>query len=204
LVVLGQTHQVVDEVLQVVFSAVVLSLQSESTVLCSLVLQPSFCVSLRQVKLSESIAVLHLIMVVSSFIKEPKRLAPTFVRPIMVHVFPGSRFEGLIELGSLGKTTQSLFYILPVDVAEAQHVVDDEEVLIEADSVGGREGGELGEGSLVAADGIAKLLDVIVEFAEDTVGDEGVGVGAGEYVLEDLDGLVLAHEGRLLWCRCLG
>jgi hypothetical protein len=165
LVILRQANQVVHEVLQLVLAVLVLPLQGQSAVFASEVLQVNFGVCLRKVKQSECVTILHLLMVDSSLIEEAEGAALGLEGAIVVAIRARSFSKSLVNLFCLGQATKTLLVIFSVDVTESQHVVDNDEVLIESLRFLGREVGERGEGKLVALEGVAKLLDVVVELA---------------------------------------
>lgn len=75
LIILSQPNQIVHEIFQLILAVLVLSLQSESAVFASKVLQAKLGVCLRKVKQSQCIAILHLLMIDSSLIKKAEYAA---------------------------------------------------------------------------------------------------------------------------------
>lgn len=108
-----------------------LSLQGQSAILASKIFQAKFGICLRKVKESQCIAILHLLMVDSSLIEEAEGATLSLEGPIVVAIRTRSFLECLVYLLCLGQTAEALLVIFSIDVAESEHVVDDDEVLIE-------------------------------------------------------------------------
>jgi hypothetical protein len=101
-------------------------------------------------------------VVIAALVKEAERSSFCLEGSIMVHILAWYLLKSLINLTCLHQATDTLIDILSVDVTKAEHVVDYNKVLIELSRFLRSELDELLQRILIAPNGIAELLDLIV------------------------------------------
>lgn len=151
-----------------------LSFESESTEFGCLVLEVNFGVSLGQVKESQSVVFLNLFKVISSLVVEIELPSIAFVWSVVVSVNTWVLFTSLVSVKRFAQTTNATFEIFPVDKAESQHIVTDNEVLVEFWDLFGLELGQFNQGLSITFNWVIILFNVWVNFSQNAVWDEVV------------------------------
>ena len=108
-------------------------------------------------------------MINSSFIEEAKGSSVWFKRSIVVAIRSWNFLESLVNFFSFDETSHPLLVIFPIDVTETEHVVYDDEVVVEGMNLLWCKLRESCKCCLVAFERIVKLLNIIVEFTQCTV-----------------------------------
>ena len=137
-------------------------------------------------------------MIDSSLIEKAESSSLWFERSIVVAIRARSFLVCLVDLFCLKETSHSLFVIFPVDVAESEHVVDDDEVVVEGVNL---LRGKLCESCLVAFERITQLLHIVVEFSQQAVRDELVPACRSQQSFQHLNRFVFVHERSFLGRR---
>ena len=140
-------------------------------------------------------------MINSSFIEKAERSSLRFERSIVVAIGARSFLVCLVNLFCLKETSHSLFVIFSVDVAECEHVVGDDEIVVEGVSLLRRKLCESCQCCLVALERITQLLHIVVEFSQQTVRDEVVPACRPQQSFQHLNRFVFVHERSFLGRR---
>lgn len=140
-------------------------------------------------------------MIDSSLIEKAESSSLRFERSIVVAIRARSFLVCLVDLFCLKETSHSLFVIFPVDVAESEHVVDDDEVVVEGVNLLRGKLSQSCQCCLVAFERITQLLHIVVEFSQQAVRDELVPACRTQQSFQHLNRFVFVHERSFLGRR---
>ncbi len=123
---------------------------------------------------------LDVLEVVSALVVEIELSTVRFVRPIMISISASTFEVGLIDLVSLTKTSKSFLILFPINKAQAQHIISDNKVLIKAINLTDGQLGQLRQGTHIGLNRIISLLNIGIEFSQQTIYDKFIIVFGGE------------------------